>query len=194
MKNIINQSLKPLIFLGILSALGLQAQNKTQYPNGDPKHQQVTWADFSGKVDAKSPYAAVTEWSVFYEYDAPKFKKNEAVVEVRVRYEVDAKSWVIPEMANDELLKHEQGHVNTAYLLALELNQIYRQTKFTKRNYEAKIDAIYNNTYNKYVKMDERYDNETNHMFNTDAQEKWDVFYASEIKRLEAQVIAPRKK
>lgn len=159
----------------------LESKNADKHPI---PHQKITWDDFKGDIDPNSKFYAMTWWYVRYSYASPVFKNQRAWVDIKVSYGLKDNSWYKPEKISDQLLNHEQGHLNIAYLLALDLHNIYRKAVFSKTNYKSRIDAIYKNTEAKYLEMEKRYDVETNHMYNVRTQKLWDTFFEKEAVRL----------
>ena len=159
----------------------LESNNADKHPI---PHQKITWDDFKGDIDPNSKFYAMTWWYVRYSYASPVFKNQKAMVDIKVSYGLKDNSWYKPDKISDQLLNHEQGHLNIAYLLALDLHNIYQKTVFSKTNYKSRIDAIYKNTEAKYLEMEKRYDVETNHMYNVRTQKLWDTFFEKEAIRL----------
>lgn len=141
------------------------------------ENRQLTWADFRGEPEADSPFDAYTYWSVHYTYDAPTLDGDGFRVVVRVWNQLDARSWVKPNVKKDPstaaLLDHEQGHYTLGVLCALEFKQAASQRRFG-RHYHAEIRALFDQTLKKYVDMEKHYDAETRHMRDPAAQKTWD--------------------
>jgi predicted secreted Zn-dependent protease len=80
-----------------------------------------------------------------------------------------------------EILKHEQGHYNIAYLEQQEVIRTATRTRFTS-NYRQEAMNIFNRIDAKYKQLNIDYDEDTQHMQNRQQQHSWDVYFN---KRLE---------
>ncbi len=150
--------------------------------------KKLTWSNFTGKVDVKSPYDAMTYWNVNYEYDAPVIKGNNVNINFRVWNMLGPNSWVkwntLRENQKAELLNHEQGHFDLGLICALEAKKNLLNFKYTKTGYHNEIKIVFNDTMKKIIGMEKKYDFETNHMNNRTAQKKWDQFFKNRIAEL----------
>lgn len=96
------------------------------------------------------------------------------------------KSWidrsrVFSQSLMTEILKHEQGHYNIAYLEQQEVIRAMTRARFTA-NYKAEAMAIFNRIDVKYKQLNLDYDEDTEHSQNKQQQHSWDVYFN---KRLE---------
>jgi predicted secreted Zn-dependent protease len=80
-----------------------------------------------------------------------------------------------------EILKHEQGHYNIAYLEQQEVIRTMTRTRFTS-NYRQEAMDIFNSIDAKYKQLNIDYDEDTRHMQNRQQQRSWDIYFN---KRLE---------
>jgi len=80
-----------------------------------------------------------------------------------------------------EILKHEQGHYNIAYLEQQEVIRVMTRTRFTS-NYRQEAMNIFNRIDARYKQLNLDYDDDTQHMQNRQQQHSWDVYFN---KRLE---------
>lgn len=81
-----------------------------------------------------------------------------------------------------ELLKHEQGHFDIAKLFEIELKGKLNNSVYSKLNYQIEIDSIYNELLEKYLALEKKYDEETNHLYNKQEQKKWDLYFNEHIR------------
>ncbi|MBD1393898.1 DUF922 domain-containing protein [Mucilaginibacter glaciei] len=80
-----------------------------------------------------------------------------------------------------EILKHEQGHYNIAYLEQQEVIRAMTRMRFTS-NYKAEAMGLFNRIDAKYKQLNIDYDEDTEHSQNHQQQHSWDVYFN---KRLE---------
>ncbi|HMI78577.1 MAG TPA: DUF922 domain-containing protein, partial [Ferruginibacter sp.] len=151
--------------------------------NGINKNRLLTWEDFTGKADKSSPYAANTFWNLNYSYQRVSFKGDSAKIEeLAVKLELDKKrSWIKAGKETPELLKHEQGHFDIGLLCQKEFIFQLNNTRFSKTDYQSKVQSVFNTLSEKYRLMGLKYDEETNHSKNREAQQKWNDFFAKEL-------------
>jgi len=71
------------------------------------------------------------------------------------------------------LLNHEQGHINIGYIIGNMLRSALNLTVYSS-NYKEEIKANFNKFYAKFDKLQQQYDEETNHSQNKTAQALWD--------------------
>lgn len=137
----------------------------------------LAWSDFKGKPDMKSIISAssntVISWQ--YEYD----KKTNLVSNIYATPEFDPeKSWT---KTDDPLvLEHEQGHLNLCKIICNEifLNVNPSQT-YTLREW-IKLKIKYEQ---EWSKLDDIYDEKTDHSRNRQAQAKWNSWIAEQLKK-----------
>jgi len=134
--------------------------------------QKLTWKDFKGKPNKRSPYKAMTFASIGS--NLISFSKNELKVEILCHF-IKNKSWT--KMETDELLRHEQVHFDIAELAARKMRQKISDLNLKNlnhKNIESKLNAIFNASVKDQVKMNQKYDSETNHSINSKSQEEWE--------------------
>lgn len=80
----------------------------------------------------------------------------------------------------DEILKHEQGHYNIAYLEQQEVLRAMSRTRFTG-NYRKEAMEIFNKIDAKYKELNENYDSDTVHSTNKQQQRSWDMYFEKRL-------------
>ena len=98
---------------------------------------------------------------------------------------MDKKRVISVEML-DEILKHEQGHYNIAYLEQQEILRAVSKTVFYA-DYKVAAKGIFDRIDAKYQQLNLDYDVDTQHMTNREQQHSWDVFFRN---RLGAEYLA----
>jgi hypothetical protein len=153
--------------------------------NGKEGNRPLTWEDFTAKPDSNSSFYANTGWGIkFNTKVAIDGATGESQTTIETQLFLDEKtSWVKPAKATPQLLQHEQGHFNTGILCLKELNKKFEALSKSKTNYMAQLQDVFKTVIEKYKKMDLQYDEETNHSINTTAQQKWNLFYETELSK-----------
>jgi hypothetical protein len=144
--------------------------------------RKLEWTDFTGRPDYTATWASVIYWKVFYTTDsvytyALPGEDGEGYVEpnLKVWYAIDERSWVKPKYKNDNILNHEQGHLNIAQMCALDFQKTVKLMKPIARfNWKHKIDSTYASILGKCHQIQNMYDVETNHGLNEKKQAIWD--------------------
>ena len=182
-----NVKLSKTFFLLLLACL-LLFSFKTQQ---DLAPEQIDWdTHFLANPDRRSPYAALTVTNWHYSYNS-KISGNNLHIDFKFTGGVvPNQSWVKSErIANRkisrQLLNHEQGHVNINYLLLREGEQQVRFQRYTISNYKRLIQANANRVSKYYSEMQSRYDVETKHGSDLEAQERWDNFIQEQLNKYE---------
>lgn len=160
-------------------------------PNERIYPETLDWdTHFRGTPDHNSQYAAVTSTIWQYGYTA-KTRGNNLTIDFSFLGGVDAnKSWVKKERISNRntskiLLNHEQGHVYINFLLLKNGERILRNQQYTVQNYKRLVDKTAKDLSKFYNNMQDRYDVETKHGSDLEAQERWNSFFESELSKLE---------
>ena len=166
-----------LSFLLVLASSALFAQS----------FRQLTADDFRGYPRANGHgVVAYTNCTIDFRFQASHYNG-----EYRLHFNVSLnmnsdKSWIdrsviTSQLQLAEILKHEQGHYNIAYLEQQDVLRTVNRTRFSA-NYQNEAMAIFNRIDAKYKQLNIDYDEDTEHSTNKQQQHSWDVYFA---KRLE---------
>lgn len=160
---------------------------KTQ--NASP--EQLDWdTHFQGEPDRHSPFAAVTATQWQYSYTS-NIRNNKLSIDFKFLAGVEPnKSWVKRSRIRDKsasrkLLNHEQGHVYINFLLLKNGEITIRDQRYTIGNHKRLIQATANKVSDYYSKMQDRYDDETKHGSDDEAQAVWDDFLRKEMAKFD---------
>lgn len=141
---------------------------------------------FKAPADANSPFAAVTSTIWQYGYTA-KTSRNNLHIAFNFLGGIDAsKSWVNRDKirnrkASNALLNHEQGHVYINFLLLKNGESVIRNQHYTVYNFKKLVEKTAKEMSKYYNDMQQRYDEETKHGGDSAAQERWDLFFETEL-------------
>lgn len=165
-----------MLAIGLLLAPALMAQ---------PWHQ-LTMDDFQGvPPGSSSAYIAYTNCWIHYDYDVRK-SNGQYTINFYVKMAMNpTKSWmnkseVVSSGLLQEVLRHEQGHYNMAYLEQQELQQALNQTSYGA-DYQRQITDIFEAIDQKYRNLNQAYEQESQHMLNRPLQQKWNVWFREQI-------------
>lgn len=149
--------------------------------------RQLTADDFRGSPRANSRgVVAYTNCTIDFRFQASHID-GEYLLHFNVLLNMNNyKSWmdrsrISSQVQLAEILKHEQGHYNIAYLEQQDVLRAVNRTRFTS-NYQREAMAIFNRIDAKYRQLNLDYDDDTEHSTNNQQQHSWDIYFA---KRLE---------
>lgn len=180
-----NVKLYNIFFISLLACL-IMFSFKTEQ---DIAPLQVDWdTHFLAQPDRGSPYAALTVTNWHYSYNSKISGKNLHIDFKFTGGIVPEESWVKNERVRNkkisrQLLNHEQGHVNINFLLLKEGEKQVRFQKYTISNYKRLIQANANRVSKYYSEMQSRYDVETKHGSDLEAQARWDDFIQDQLNK-----------
>jgi hypothetical protein len=142
----------------------------------------LTVDDFQGVPDTHNgENVAFTNCNIEFSYTAHK-EKNYYRLDFSILVVMDhEKSWLDRNKAPSreylaEILKHEQGHYNMAYLEQQELLRTVSHTVFYA-DYQKVANNIFNRIDAKYQQLNRDYDDDTEHMINRPQQHSWDMYF-----------------
>jgi hypothetical protein len=169
----------------LLTCVVLKANAQVIIINGKEGNRPLTWQDFTAKPDASSSFYANTGWGIKFNTKVAKDGATGVYTSsVETQLYLDPKtSWVKLEKASDALLQHEQGHFNTGILCLRELNKKVAALNNKSSNFVSEVQSLFKTVLEKYKKMDLQYDEETNHSINKTEQQKWNLFYETELSK-----------
>ncbi len=148
------------------------APNETIYYN---PAQLLTWADFTGAPNLGGNVAALTMSGFGYKA-AMTNAAGRGQINIGVYcYFSKPKSWVKPNRKNEYILKHEQNHFDITYIAANIFVQKLREQVITPANINQIIPKIYRECCDIMSKMQDDYDDETNHGQTDREQYRWDA-------------------
>jgi hypothetical protein len=147
-------------------------------------YHRLTANDFAGTPNDAS-FLAYTYCYVSYSYNAVKHNGNYNI-DFNVQMEFNPnRSWIRfdqvkgPDMLQN-ILKHEQGHYNIAYLMKGELYSVLSRHRYGA-NYQNEIEVLFNAVQTKYYKLNAQYEAQTEHMNNGLNQEKWNQWFNRQL-------------
>ena len=169
-----------VIILFIVSSFSFETKNSLEYSSKKvvneliqwENNQKLTWKDFKGKPNKRSPYKAMTFASV--SSNLISFSKNELKIEILCHF---IKNKSLKTIETDELLRHEQLHFDIAELAARKMRERVSKLNLknlSSKNIEQKLNSIFNSSVEEQMEMNQKYDSETNHSIKYIAQSDWE--------------------
>ncbi len=149
------------------------------------KENTLSWKDFEGNPEGGSSFDASTNSGISYSWS---LRSSEEKAEFL--YKVDTffypeLSWVKPGKNSPLLLAHEQLHFDITELHGRKLRKTMAEfVPDLKSDIKKVLERIYQKNENSRRQMQEKYDRETRHGQNEEAQEKWETFINSELDKL----------
>jgi hypothetical protein len=137
-------------------------------------NQKLGWTHFTGPPDHSAPWAAAIYWRIFYTTDSSynyslAGEDGEGYTEpnLKVYYAIGEQSRVKPRLKNDNVLNHEEGHLDIAKMCALDFQKTVQLLKPIRQfNCRGKLDSVHNVIIGKCNHIQNMYDVETNHGLN----------------------------
>lgn len=144
-------------------------------------NRPLTWDDFRGTIP-QSRYDAEVSPTIGYNETA---EVKNTVINVHIQLKVSlAKSacWVKEGARNDYTLNHEQRHFDLAKIALMHFKQKIRSENLPPANFDGPINVDYLDAYRQMDTLEMRYDNETQHGTDHNAQEHWNETIDKELK------------
>lgn len=148
--------------------------------------RQLTAGDFQGTPRFNNRgVVAYTNCTINFRFQASN-RDGEYILHFIVRLDLNSsRSWIDrskikSQLVLAEILKHEQGHYNIAYMEQQEVLREVNRTRFSA-NYQNEAMAIFNRIDAKYKQLNIDYDEDTEHSTNKQQQHSWDIYFAKRI-------------
>ena len=156
---------------------------------GAQSYHRLAAADFGGNAPQYNGDIAYTNCHVDYTYEVIH-KADNYDIRFYVQLTMDNdKSYIRLDQVNSreqqqQILRHEQGHYNIAYLLKCEAYTVLTHHRYTA-NYHNEIAYLFNQVQAKYQKLNSDYEASTNHMTNVLNQDKWNAWFSKQLDNVE---------
>ncbi len=178
----------------ILLAKGLKISFRN-YQEQDPdtvyyqKGRSLSFNDFQAKPPQNTRFQAAIFPSFGYDMQR-EFKGGLIQVQVILKvYMIKSASWAFPMIKSTYSLNHEQRHFDLVKLISERFKAKLLSEKLNPDNYEGIINFEYVEFYREMNRLQQKYDQETNHGINKAKQDEWNRWIDSQ---LNAELIAGR--
>ncbi len=173
-------TLRLLLFIFSAHLLSIvDAQDKGDETLKWSSSKKLSWNDYKASPDPSSTAAASTATHLGLSYSV----KNSAFDFTVTSLFSQTKSWGRHKTAH--ILAHEQGHFDIAEVHARKLYQSLLAYSFNPKSFKKDLDKIYKKALLEKEKMQQLYDQETNHSINTEKQTEWLVKIEQLLKETE---------
>lgn len=144
----------------------------------------LTWEDFLGQPDPSNPFQANTSSGIAYSWSMKQLGDEIGFMYDVQSYFLPEESWVKPGQYSVHLLAHEQLHFDITELHARKLRKAMEEFDIKKtKNIKPALQAIYKNIEASRAQMQKRFDAESRHSMNEEAQVKWQKFVKEELEK-----------
>ena len=137
-------------------------------------NRKLRWSDFRGKPTVRNgPSGAVSYTSFAYEGNS-LHKKDTLLLNLTLQvFFIRSASWAKPFIMDAAALSHEQLHFDITWLVALRFQQRIKTMPLTIEDYDSIIQYQYLESFREMNRLQDAYDDETNHGQSPMAQLKW---------------------
>jgi hypothetical protein len=144
----------------------------------------LTWNDFQGVPDQHHFGGAVTASGYAFDADI-KIEGRVIYLNIGVYTFFSKKSsWKKPVITSDYHLLHEQHHFDITRISAENFINALVKAKFTKDNYQQLMSTLFDESYKECNRLQQQYDNETQHSIKREEQLMWNDKIAEMVKKL----------
>lgn len=145
---------------------------------------KLDWAYFKNDRPKNAGHDAFLAYNLNYTYRTIKVKRKRIFLQFDVIATLDtAKSYFDfnRKFKDERLLAHEQGHVNILIIYARKLKRAFDEGAFLKTDYKLKTKELFDVVFSQMKSENERYDLETNHSRDRAIQDKWNLYFKTEL-------------
>lgn len=179
----IEKIMRKILFSGMLICLApfvFAQSDKTEGHIKWSEDYKLTWADFQAKPKKNHVASAMSDIT----FSVSVHSEGKYLI-VYIQPSFNPKgSWAKEEDRVDELLKHEQIHFDIYEVNARKMRQELQMKKLTTANSQETVNNLMEKYGNLNIKVQERYDGETDHSLKKDKQEKWNEQITVELESL----------
>ena len=172
----------------LLVSFHLVAQNNPEKRVSYKEQPILTWNSFKGVKPNNTDFAASVNSGIGFKWS---YATDQGIIDLQ--YEVESyvqpfSSWVDEKEKDAELLVHEQLHFDITELFARKFRKRLEEYKFG-RNIRKAMNRIHGDIELERNKMQNDYDNETEHSKNVEKQLFWEEKVAKQLEELKAYSI-----
>lgn len=146
-------------------------------------NKPITWNDFQGKPEKNVSNVAITYSGIKMRYEIKKTNNKVSATILLCPYMDISASWYKKEGHNDYILAHEQLHFDIVGIIAQQLFEAFLNSKFKVSIFQQEVKKLHQEYVDKLYKIQQQYDDETNHGINKSEQLFWNQKISEEIKK-----------
>jgi hypothetical protein len=163
-----------IIFLLILTTAVQKDSDRIEWS----PTQQLTWADFKGKIDKSSPYEAMTYTTI----EIQSMQLDEKQMEYTITNSFEKKLSWSKDKKSVGLLKHEQLHFDITELVVRKMKKKLLSKKFKNiKEIQNFARDAFGEGEKERKRLNSLYDKETDHSINKEKQKEWEDKIEAEL-------------
>ncbi|OZV67544.1 DUF922 domain-containing protein [Winogradskyella aurantia] len=145
----------------------------------------LTWTDFKAAPNFNTSAVALTATGITFGYSLATIDEKivDFTTDVNAHFYPN-QSWYLKQKADPYILKHEQLHFNITELYVRLFRKKLKGLK-VNQNISHQLDNLHKSINRAADETQKRYDVETNHSINNEAQKAWEVAISEALKNLE---------
>lgn len=149
------------------------------------QEKSLEWSDFAGSPDAYSSFHASTNSGISYSWSLRSSEsKTEFLYKIETYFYPNL-SWVKPGKNSPLLLAHEQVHFDITELHGRKLEKMMTgYVPHQNSDLKKVLERMYQKNETSRRLMQEKYDRETSHGQDEEAQIQWEIFIEGELAKL----------
>jgi hypothetical protein len=147
--------------------------------------RKLTWADFKANPNLLSDAAALTASGITFGYSVKTSGKR--IIDFTTSVEAHFypnKSWYLKDKSDAYILKHEQLHFDITELYARKFRQQLTRL-VVNQNLKDQLNRLHKTINEALNETQKRYDAQSNHSINSEMQQQWQSFIATELAALD---------
>lgn len=147
--------------------------------------RKLTWSDFKANPDYNSNAVALTASGITFGYSVKTSGKR--IVDFSTTVEAHFypnKSWYLKNKSDKHILGHEQLHFDITELYARKFRQQLERL-VVNQNVKEQMTRLHTAINEAVNETQKRYDAQSNHSINADAQKQWELFIKEELEKLD---------
>ena len=147
--------------------------------------RKLVWTDFKSNPNQNSDAVALTASGITFGYSVKT--AGERIVDFSSTVEAHFypnKSWYLKEKANPHILGHEQLHFDITELYARMFRQQLTQL-IVNQNLKEQVQRLHIAINEALDETQKRYDRQTDHSMNIEAQKNWEVKIQTELEKFQ---------
>ncbi|RXG28302.1 DUF922 domain-containing protein [Leeuwenhoekiella marinoflava] len=151
----------------------LSSVQKKSYRFPWEANKLLQWSDFIGRPDRSTSYSAMANTGISHRYTINSkgfLVKEKSIIQANFYPKL---SWYKPNLIDTHTLSHEQTHFDISEVHARMLRKAIAGFKFSRHS-QKEVDAIYKPIERSRKAMQIKFDIETEHSQNLEAEMKWE--------------------
>ena len=171
-------------FIVCLLFLGLVKSTNEDTMTWNESHK-LNWADFKASPNQNSDAVALTASGITFGYSLKT--SGERIIDFSTSVEAHFypnKSWYLKDKGSTYILAHEQLHFDITELYARKFREQLIKLVVNK-NIKQQMQGLHTTINGGLDETQKRYDAQSNHSMDIDAQKKWGVFIQEELEKLD---------